>query len=116
MASSLVGSLAKSVSRNSSSCRWFAAKPSSSYGLNRMTEKEESVVASDEIPQEDDDATPTSGLSRPLSEILKELNKRVPDSLVRVRTEADGFPVKYIPWYVNIYIILCYLIQDLCHY
>ncbi|CAH9073098.1 unnamed protein product [Cuscuta epithymum] len=48
----------------------------------------------------DEDSVPTSGISRPLSEILKELNKKVPDSLIRVRTEADGFPIKYIPWHV----------------
>ncbi|KAL8154405.1 hypothetical protein V2J09_012165 [Rumex salicifolius] len=41
----------------------------------------------------------TEGISRPLSEILKQLNKRVPDGLVRVRTE-DGFSMKYVPWHV----------------
>ncbi|KAG8654417.1 DNA repair RAD52-like protein 1, mitochondrial [Manihot esculenta] len=42
---------------------------------------------------------PTSGISRPLLEILKELNKRVPDSLVKERREGD-FSVKYIPWHI----------------
>lgn len=60
-------------------------------------EKKEEIV--NDIPDEYD-AVPTSGISRPLSEILKEINKRVPDSLVRVRTEADGFPIKYIPWHI----------------
>ncbi|KAK4256386.1 hypothetical protein QN277_009260 [Acacia crassicarpa] len=46
------------------------------------------------------DAVPTSGISRPLSEVLKELNKKVPDSLVKTRVEQDGFPIKYIPWHV----------------
>ncbi|KAL3528170.1 hypothetical protein ACH5RR_012826 [Cinchona calisaya] len=43
---------------------------------------------------------PTSGISRPLSEILKELNKKVPDSLISARTEPNGFSVKYIPWHI----------------
>ncbi|KAL2497552.1 cobalt ion binding [Abeliophyllum distichum] len=49
---------------------------------------------------EGDEQVPTSGISRPLSEILKELNKKVPDSLIRVRTEPDGASVKYIPWHI----------------
>ncbi|OMO77610.1 hypothetical protein COLO4_25054 [Corchorus olitorius] len=48
---------------------------------------------------EDAEAIPTAGISRPLSEILKELNKKVPDSLVKLRNE-DGFNVKYIPWHI----------------
>ncbi|XP_031251448.1 DNA repair RAD52-like protein 1, mitochondrial isoform X2 [Pistacia vera] len=49
--------------------------------------------------QEVDDEIPTSGLSRPLSEVLKELNKKVPESLVKLRVE-DGFSMKYIPWHI----------------
>ncbi|XP_004497903.1 DNA repair RAD52-like protein 1, mitochondrial [Cicer arietinum] len=45
------------------------------------------------------DDVPTSGICRPLSEILKELNKKVPDSLVKTRIEKDGFPIRYIPWH-----------------
>ncbi|XP_071711984.1 DNA repair RAD52-like protein 1, mitochondrial [Rutidosis leptorrhynchoides] len=47
-----------------------------------------------------DDDVLTSGISRPISEILKELNKKVPDSLIRARTEANGFSLKYIPWHI----------------
>ncbi|XVF63463.1 hypothetical protein PTKIN_Ptkin09bG0088800 [Pterospermum kingtungense] len=47
----------------------------------------------------DDESIPTEGISRPLSDILKELNKKVPDSLVRHRIE-DGYNIKYIPWHV----------------
>ncbi|XVE70289.1 hypothetical protein DITRI_Ditri10aG0060600 [Diplodiscus trichospermus] len=47
----------------------------------------------------DDNAIPTAGISRPLSDILKELNKKVPDSLVKLRVE-DGFNIKYIPWHI----------------
>lgn len=46
------------------------------------------------------DVPPSSGICRPLSEILKELNKKVPDSLVKTRLEKDGFPIRYIPWHI----------------
>ncbi|KAL5982822.1 hypothetical protein ACLOJK_016899 [Asimina triloba] len=39
---------------------------------------------------------PTAGISRPLSEILKELNRKVPDSFIKVRME-EGFSMKYVP-------------------
>ncbi|XP_028062261.1 DNA repair RAD52-like protein 1, mitochondrial [Camellia sinensis] len=86
----------------SSSNRFYAAakaKASSSSSLNGATMRESSIPSSEK--EEDlEDLVPTSGISRPLSEILKELNKKVPDSLIRVRTESDGFPVKYIPWHI----------------
>lgn len=55
-----------------------------------------------------DDAqdVPTSGICRPLSDILKELNKKVPDSLISIRTEANGFSIKYVPWSVSIFSLL----------
>ncbi|KAH6795372.1 hypothetical protein C2S51_036358 [Perilla frutescens var. frutescens] len=49
--------------------------------------------------EDDADAVPTAGISRPLSEILKDLNKKVPDSLLKGRTEPSGFSLKYIPWH-----------------
>ncbi|XVF29804.1 hypothetical protein REPUB_Repub16aG0002600 [Reevesia pubescens] len=49
--------------------------------------------------EEEEDAIPTAGISRPLSDILKELNKKVPDSLLKLRIE-DGFTIKYIPWHI----------------
>ncbi|XP_050215121.1 DNA repair RAD52-like protein 1, mitochondrial isoform X1 [Mercurialis annua] len=48
---------------------------------------------------ETDDIPTSSGISRPLAEILKQLNKKVPDSLVRQRID-DGFSTKYMPWHV----------------
>ncbi|GMP63004.1 hypothetical protein CsSME_00024875 [Camellia sinensis var. sinensis] len=86
----------------SSSNRCYAAakaKASSSSSLNGATMRESSIPSS-EREEDLEDLVPTSGISRPLSEILKELNKKVPDSLIRVRTESDGFPVKYIPWHI----------------
>lgn len=81
------------TSSSSRYSRSYAAKAASSK-QGRAVANEVEVV----VPAEDDDVVPTSGISRPLSEILKQLNKKVPDSLIRVRTEADGFTVKYIPW------------------
>ncbi|KAF8768516.1 hypothetical protein HU200_007551 [Digitaria exilis] len=40
------------------------------------------------------------GISKPLAEVLKELGKRVPDSLVKTRIEDNGFAIKYIPWHI----------------
>jgi len=59
-----------------------------------------SYRAATESEKMEEEEVPTSGISRPLSEILKELNKKVPDSLVRTRLEKDGFPIRYIPWFV----------------
>ncbi|KAI3767535.1 hypothetical protein L2E82_17727 [Cichorium intybus] len=69
------------------------------YSTKRV--KKEETIAVNEIPAPPPYYdVPTSGISRPLSEILKELNKKVPDSLIRARTEANGFSVKYIPWHI----------------
>ncbi|KAL8230982.1 hypothetical protein R6Q57_000760 [Mikania cordata] len=43
---------------------------------------------------------PTSEISRPISEILKELNKKVPDSLIRSRKEPNGFAFRHLPWHI----------------
>lgn len=48
---------------------------------------------------EPENDVPTSGIGRPLAKILKELNKKVPDSAIKTRVE-DGFAMKYIPWLV----------------
>ncbi|CAO2834431.1 unnamed protein product [Amaranthus hypochondriacus] len=50
--------------------------------------------------EEDYSEVPTEGISRPLSEILKQLNKKVPDSLIKIRNEDNGFALKYIPWHI----------------
>ncbi|CAI9117174.1 OLC1v1018520C1 [Oldenlandia corymbosa var. corymbosa] len=43
----------------------------------------------------------SSGISRPLSEILKELNKKVPDSLITTRFDpSSGSSIRYIPWHI----------------
>ncbi|XP_020589727.1 DNA repair RAD52-like protein 1, mitochondrial [Phalaenopsis equestris] len=47
----------------------------------------------------EDLGVPTEGISRPLSEILMELGKKVPDSFVKARVE-DGQTIKYVPWHI----------------
>lgn len=81
-------SLLKSLIFTLSSIRPYAKLSSSSFreSAGRETEPEE------------EDIVVSSGISRPLSEILQQLNKKVPDSVVKVRHE-NGFSSKYIPWY-----------------
>ncbi|XP_057793851.1 uncharacterized protein LOC131010371 isoform X1 [Salvia miltiorrhiza] len=71
--------------------RRFSSKPS-----YPSSAKAHPQVASDD----DDAAVPTAGISRPLSEILKDLNKKVPDSLIKSRTEASDFSLRYVPWHI----------------
>ncbi|KAG6552263.1 hypothetical protein Mapa_006113 [Marchantia paleacea] len=40
----------------------------------------------------------SSFITRPLAEILRDMNKRVPDKVLKVRMD-EGVPLKYIPWY-----------------
>ena len=84
-------------------CRTFAGK--------RVKEEKPEV----ELPDYND-VVPTSGISRPLSEILKEINKRVPDSLVKLRTESNGFSVKYIPWYIYICVDISFIMLLPCDF
>lgn len=53
---------------------------------------------------DDEGVAVSSGISKPLSEILQQLNKKVPDSLVKVRVE-DGCTSKYIPWLIFLHSI-----------
>jgi hypothetical protein len=39
-----------------------------------------------------------SFITRPLAEILRDMNKRVPDKVLKTRTD-EGVTLKYIPWY-----------------
>ncbi|KAK6116711.1 hypothetical protein DH2020_049531 [Rehmannia glutinosa] len=83
--------------------RRFSAKPfyssssSSSTPLNTSSNTKSQQETNLGI---EEDAVPTSGISRPLSQILKDLNKKVPESLISHRTEPGGFSVKYIPWHI----------------
>ncbi|KAG0500951.1 hypothetical protein HPP92_001023 [Vanilla planifolia] len=47
----------------------------------------------------DDVDIPSEGISRPLSAILRELGKKVPDSFIKTRVE-DGQTIKYVPWHI----------------
>ncbi|URD87912.1 SnRK1-interacting protein 1 [Musa troglodytarum] len=53
---------------------------------------------------------PAPVIGRPLSDILRELNKKVPESLIRTRTE-DGFTIRYIPWFALFPSSVTYLMQ-----
>ncbi|KAL3845730.1 hypothetical protein ACJIZ3_003133 [Penstemon smallii] len=77
--------------------RTFATKPNHSSSLKNSKLHEENNV----FGAEGDDVFATSGISRPISHILKELNKKVPDSLIKLRTEQPNGPsIKYIPWHI----------------
>eukprot|EP01018_Ginkgo_biloba_P022951 Gb_30433 [translate_table: standard] len=47
-------------------------------------------------PESEEPEVPSSGRSRPLADILRELSRRVPEKLIKVRVE-DGFSIKYVP-------------------
>lgn len=73
--------------------RSYSKLASSSYAQGR---REKPVEVEDD---EEQDFAVSSGISRPLSEILKQINKKVPDTLVKSRHE-NGFTSKYIPWHI----------------
>lgn len=72
----------------------FSSKPS--YSSFDKAQRHEANYGGDG----DDAAVPTAGISRPLSEILKDLNKKVPESLLKARSEPSGPSFRYIPWYL----------------
>ncbi|XP_004244393.1 DNA repair RAD52-like protein 1, mitochondrial [Solanum lycopersicum] len=87
----------------------FSSSRSSSCVLNKLRLCQRSISAKASSSPKDKDRERlmfdsekdlTSGISRPLSEILKELNKKVPDSLIKFRHEPNGFSIKYIPWHI----------------
>ncbi|GLU16308.1 hypothetical protein SLE2022_327470 [Rubroshorea leprosula] len=79
---------------------WRKSLPLALYSTKSSAESSKVLKeAETRIEGEEDYPVPTSGISRPLSEILKELNKKVPDSLIKLRVE-DGFTSKYIPWHI----------------
>jgi hypothetical protein len=76
--------------------RPFSAKARAS---RRAPEPEpEPVSESEDDFASGGEVAPTEGISRPLADVLKELGKRVPDSLLKTRVEDNGFALKYIPW------------------
>lgn len=40
-----------------------------------------------------------SSITRPLAEILRDMNKRVPDKVLKFKMDEEGHELKYIPWY-----------------
>ncbi|KNA05357.1 hypothetical protein SOVF_191090 [Spinacia oleracea] len=110
MASSIFKSLRRSTAVFSSSPFLnqisSASSPLKTCGCLQMQKKSSFSNAATEDRErrrgredEENDDIPTEGISRPMSEILKQLNKKVPDSLISVRSE-NGFSIKYIPWHI----------------
>ncbi|PNX93000.1 cobalt ion binding protein [Trifolium pratense] len=96
--------MASSLSSSSSSLKLNHLRKTVCYFLNQnrcysSKLKHAASTSAAEFEKVADDV-PISGICRPLSEILKELNKKVPDSLVKTRIEKDGFPIRYIPWHI----------------
>ncbi|XP_020248180.1 DNA repair RAD52-like protein 1, mitochondrial [Asparagus officinalis] len=83
------------ITRRSPFCRSFAAKPFPSSKSRDIPPH----PPSESSGAEEEEEIPTSGICKPLSEILKELSKKVPDSFIKVRNE-DGFTSKYVPWHI----------------
>uniref|UniRef100_A0A7N0ZX19 DNA repair RAD52-like protein 1, mitochondrial n=1 Tax=Kalanchoe fedtschenkoi TaxID=63787 RepID=A0A7N0ZX19_KALFE len=100
----LLGSLGERQSHASSPssiCPIFRCISNRFYARSSKSaaSKEEKLPESESEPAYEEEVIPSSGVSRPLSEILKQLNKRVPDGLIRTRVE-DGFSIRYIPWHL----------------
>lgn len=78
--------------------------PRSSYSTAKRSSNSSFKETHDVVAEAEEEveaaASASSGISKPLSEILKELNKRVPDSLVKVLRSENDFSIKYVPWHV----------------
>ncbi|KAK4570626.1 hypothetical protein RGQ29_029478 [Quercus rubra] len=75
--------------------------PRSSYSTAKRSSNSSFKETHDVVAEAEEEVeAASSGISRPLSEILKELNKRVPDSLVKVLRSENDFSIKYVPWHV----------------
>ncbi|KAL9173602.1 hypothetical protein ABFS82_03G126100 [Erythranthe guttata] len=77
-----------------------SAKPFSSSSSSPLNQNKSSKLQQEANIGIEEEGVPTSGISRPLSNILKDLNKKVPETLLRHRTHPDGFSFKYIPWHI----------------
>lgn len=58
------------------------------------------------------DASP-SGITRPLVEILRDLNKRVPDTIVRPPSRRASASDPVVPWYLQCFLFITYSRRDL---
>ncbi|XP_062073121.1 DNA repair RAD52-like protein 1, mitochondrial isoform X2 [Humulus lupulus] len=86
--SSSNGSLLESLSFFRTSRRYYVNDASSSEARRKEA-----------VDSHEDDLFVSSGISRPLYEILKHLNKKVPDSLIKNRVE-NGLSSRYVPWHI----------------
>eukprot|EP00252_Welwitschia_mirabilis_P013413 TRINITY_DN29506_c0_g1_i1.p1 TRINITY_DN29506_c0_g1~~TRINITY_DN29506_c0_g1_i1.p1 ORF type:complete len:177 (-),score=21.36 TRINITY_DN29506_c0_g1_i1:430-960(-) len=79
---------ATAIARNGKA---IGLSPFSMHGTRCLTHNNDSAASESEM-------RPTT-TGKTLSHILGELNRRVPDNLVKVRVE-DDFATKYVPWHV----------------
>ncbi|KAJ1703273.1 hypothetical protein LUZ63_003052 [Rhynchospora breviuscula] len=83
----------------SSLARARSVAPRYSVGLSYSYSTNTKPTTLEEREEErEKEEVPTEGISRPLADVLKELNKRIPDSLVRTYVE-DGCALRYVPWH-----------------
>ncbi|KAM7508147.1 hypothetical protein LguiA_018600 [Lonicera macranthoides] len=102
MAFSLLKQSINSSSRSSSSLlRSLLVLRNPSHGRTFATSKKRHIKEEEEVAKAADesdhhhDVVPTSGICRPLSDILKELNKKVPDSLVKLQWSGEVRSITY---------------------
>ncbi|XP_074571393.1 DNA repair RAD52-like protein 1, mitochondrial [Curcuma longa] len=90
------------ASPSTSPSRFYAAAAAFARSSSSLANKAKAGPPLEQAPATaaiaEDDDVPTSGISRPLSEILKELNKKIPEPLISTRVEG-GVALKYVPWH-----------------
>lgn len=70
------------------------------YALSLSYSAKPRIKAAPEEPEDEKAAVPTEGINRPLSEVLKKLNMKIPDSLICTYVEKNGLSLNYVPWLV----------------
>lgn len=76
------------------SIRREAVASTPAWPTRRLQHSGASGETESELPE-----IPSSTISRPLADVLRELNRRVPDRLIKVRVE-EGFTTRYVPWHI----------------
>jgi hypothetical protein len=66
--------------------------------VSKLTKTMTTVVSSASYAVPLESARESSFITRPLAEILRDMNKRVPEKVLKVKND-NGASLKYIPWY-----------------
>ncbi|XP_078182311.1 cobalt ion binding protein [Carex rostrata] len=69
------------------------------YAINLSYSAKPRIKAAPEELEDEKAAVPTEGINRPLSEVLKKLNMKIPDSLICTYVEKNGVSLRYVPWH-----------------